>query len=54
MNEYDWKERGSASYYHNVSTGKIVGTVSKLMSNDIWIGLVLWVNTHSPLMMKNI
>jgi hypothetical protein len=40
MNEYDWKERGSASYYHNVSTGKIVGVVSKLMSNDIWIGVV--------------
>jgi hypothetical protein len=40
MNEYDWKERGSASYYHNVNTGKIVGTVSKLMSNEIWIGVV--------------
>jgi len=40
MNEYDWKERGSAYYYYNVNTGKIVGTVSKLMSNDIWIGLV--------------
>jgi hypothetical protein len=23
-----------------VKTGKIVGTVSKLMSNEIWIGLV--------------
>jgi hypothetical protein len=37
---FDWKERGSAYYYYNVNTGKIVGTVSKLMSNDIWIGLV--------------
>jgi hypothetical protein len=40
MNEYDWKERGSASYYYNVNTGKIVGVVSKLMSNEIWIGVV--------------
>jgi hypothetical protein len=40
MNEYDWKERESASYYHNVNTGKIVGVVSKIMSNNIWIGVV--------------
>jgi len=36
---FDWKERGSTYYYYVVKTGKIVGTVSKLMSNDIWIGL---------------
>jgi len=40
MSKFDWKERGSTYYYYIVSTGKIVGTVSKLMSNDIWIGLV--------------
>ena len=41
MNQtFDWKERGSAYYYYNIDTGKIVGTVSKLMSNEIWIGVV--------------
>jgi len=40
MKEYDWKERGSAYYYYDEDTGKIVGVVSKLMSNDIWIGVV--------------
>jgi hypothetical protein len=41
MNQtFDWQERGSAYYYYNVDTGKIVGTVSKLMTGDIWIGVV--------------
>ena len=37
---YEWQERGSAYYYYNIDTGKIVGNVSKIMSNDIWIALV--------------
>ena len=37
---YEWQERGSAYYYYNTDTGKIVGSVSKIMSNDIWIALV--------------
>ena len=37
---YAWQERGSTYYYYVVQTGKIVGTVSKIMSNDIWIGVV--------------
>ena len=37
---YEWQERGSAYYYYNTDTGKIVGNVSKIMSNDIWIALV--------------
>jgi len=45
---FDWKERGSSYYYYVVKTGKIVGTVSKLMSNEIWIAIVntgLYTNT---------
>jgi hypothetical protein len=38
--QYDWQERGSAHYYYDTDTGKVVGTVSKLMSNEIWIALV--------------
>lgn len=37
---YEWQERGTAHYYYDTDTGKIVGSVSKLMSNDIWIALV--------------
>ena len=41
MNQtFDWQERGTAYYYYNIDTGKIVGVVSKLMSNEIWIALV--------------
>jgi hypothetical protein len=41
MNQtFDWQERGSAHYYYDINTGKVVGTVSKLMSNEIWIALV--------------
>ena len=41
MNQtFDWQERGSAHYYYDTDTGKVVGTVSKLMSNEIWIALV--------------
>jgi hypothetical protein len=38
--QYNWQERGSAHYYYDTDTGKVVGTVSKLMSNEIWIALV--------------
>jgi hypothetical protein len=37
---FGWQERGSSYYYYVIKTGKIVGTVSKLMSNEIWIALV--------------
>ena len=37
---FDWKERGSAYYYYSQTTGKIVGEVSKIANNDIWIALV--------------
>ena len=37
---YEWQERGSTYYYYNTDTGKIVGNVSKIMSNEIWIALV--------------
>jgi dUTPase len=37
---FGWQERGSSYYYYVIKTGKIVGTVSKLMSNEIWIGVV--------------
>ena len=40
MSKFDWVQRGSSYYYYIVQTGKIIGTVSKIMSNDIWIGLV--------------
>jgi len=40
MNKFDWKERGTASYYYNVETGKIVGQVSKVSLSENWIGLV--------------
>jgi hypothetical protein len=40
MSKFDWKERGTASYYYNVETGKIVGQVSKVALSENWIGLV--------------
>lgn len=40
IQKFDWQERGTAYYYYNIDTGKIVGVVSKLMSNEIWIALV--------------
>ena len=43
---FGWQERGSSHYYYVIKTGKIVGTVSKLMSNEIWIGVV-HTGTHS-------
>jgi len=37
---YEWQERGSTYYYYSTDTGKVIGTVSKLVSNDIWIAVV--------------
>ena len=41
MNQtFDWQERGSAYYYYDVDTGKIVGQVSKIVLSENWIALV--------------
>jgi len=40
MTEYKWERYGEKYYYHNVNTGKIVGTVSKIALQEVWIGLV--------------
>ena len=41
MNQtFDWQERGSAYYYYDVNTGKIVGQVSKIVLSENWIALV--------------
>ena len=44
MTEYKW-ERFSGSaidryYYYDVATGKVVGMVSKIALQDVWISLV--------------
>jgi hypothetical protein len=40
MNEYDWQERNTAHFYYDEDTGKVVGHVSKMVANDIYIALV--------------
>jgi len=40
MNEYEWQERSSAHFYYDLDTGKVVGHVSKMVANDIYIALV--------------
>ena len=40
MTEYKWERYGEKHYYHNVDTGKIVGTVNKIALQEVWIGLV--------------
>ena len=41
MNQkFDWQERGSAYYFYDVVTGKIVGQVSKIVLSENWIALV--------------
>ena len=40
MNEYKWERFGDRYYYYNVATGKVVGTVSKIALQDVWISLV--------------
>ena len=38
--QYQWKERSNAYYYHDAQTGKIIGKVNKQAVVDIWIALV--------------
>ena len=40
MNEYKWERFSDRYYYYNVDTGKVVGTVSKIALQDVWISLV--------------
>jgi len=40
MNEYKWERFSDRYYYYNVATGKVVGTVSKIALQDVWISLV--------------
>ncbi len=41
MNQiFDWVERGTAHFYFSKETGKVVGHVSKMVANDIYIALV--------------
>ena len=40
MNEFEWQERNTAHFYYDLNTGKVVGHVSKMMANDIYIALV--------------
>ena len=40
MIEYKWERFSDRYYYYNVATGKVVGTVSKIALQDVWISLV--------------
>jgi len=40
MNKFDWVERGTAHFYFSKDTGKVIGKVSKMIANDIYIALV--------------
>ena len=41
MNQkFDWQERNTAHFYYDLNTGKVVGHVSKMVANDIYIALV--------------
>ena len=40
MREFRWERYSDKYYYHDVVTGKIVGTVSKIALQEIWIALV--------------
>jgi len=40
MNEYKWERFSDRYYYYNIATGKVVGTVSKIALQDVWISLV--------------
>ena len=40
MTEYKWERFSDRYYYYNVATGKVVGTVSKIALQDVWISLV--------------
>jgi len=40
MTEHKWERFGDKYYYHDVKTGKIVGSVSKIALQEVWIALV--------------
>jgi hypothetical protein len=40
MNEYKWERFGEKYYYYDMATGKIVGAVSKIALQEVWISLV--------------
>lgn len=40
MNEYKWERFGEKYYYYDIGTGKIVGAVSKIALQEVWISLV--------------
>ena len=40
MKQYDWERYSEKYYYYDTSTGKIVGSVSKIALQEVWIGLV--------------
>ena len=40
MSEFEWQERNTAHFYYDLDTGKVVGHVSKMVANDIYIALV--------------
>ena len=40
MKQYDWERYSEKYYYYDTSTGKIVGSVSKIALQEIWIALV--------------
>jgi len=40
MTEHKWERFGDKYYYHDVKTGKIVGSVNKIALQEIWIALV--------------
>jgi frataxin-like iron-binding protein CyaY len=40
MTEHKWERFGDKYYYYDTDTGKIVGSVSKIALQEIWIALV--------------
>lgn len=40
MREFKWERYGDRYYYYDSHTGKIVGTVSKIALQEVWISLV--------------
>ncbi len=40
MKEYQWEKYGEKHYYYDTSTGKIVGSVSKIALQEVFIALV--------------
>jgi len=40
MTKYKWERFGEKYYYHDVNTGKIIGSANRLALQEIWIALV--------------